>query len=174
MKLPTLDFDKKRPTKKQSVSFIVNQFAALQAGVPGATRENIKAQIGFQNAYLYENEVKQILEDKESEEGFNAKDFIGLLRFCECVKQGSTAQFGEGLVRINSVERIKQVVNNLDDLDEVVELTTQLVSIRDKINPKINLHASIGLAIKNKKVTSPQKPVLEVGGEVPTENESEG
>jgi len=159
MGVPELDLSKKRPAKGQSVSFIVNQFAALQAGVPGATKENIKAQISFQNAYLYEGEVKKILEDKANEEGFDAKAFIELLKFCGCVKQGSTPAFGsERLIRINSEARCKEVANTPEDVPKIIELMTALANIRNKVNPLISDHASVGLAIKNKK-SKKRKPV---------------
>ena len=147
----TVDLSKKRPPKQISLSFILNQYASLKAGIPGLTSEIIQAQIAQGNYYLYESEVKGVIEQKKGEEGFDIKDFVESLKKWGCVKAGATPQIGEGLVRIDSIERAKEVANAGVNPEEVQKLMSQMVAIRDKVEPLIKEKASCSIALKNKK-----------------------
>lgn len=159
-----VDFSKKRPSKKESVSFLLNQFAAVQAEI--ITPVQASKLVGRGNFFLYESEVKEILENKKADPDFDAKAFIGLLKECKCVKQGSTPSFGEGVTHVNSPERAKQVANNPADdaqVQQIVKIVSQMVELRDKLNPLINDKAQCSIALKNKKQKKAKAAKTEAG-----------
>lgn len=149
-----VDLNKKRPPKAQAVSFISNQYAALKAGIPGSTKENIKAQFALGNHYLYESEVKDILTENQGKKGFDAKEFVELLKFCGSIKAGSTPKIGEGIVTVDSLERAEEVAKNKEDAPKVQAIMSKMTALRDEVKPLIVGTCSI--ALKN-----PKKPKAE-------------
>lgn len=157
----TLNFESKRPPKVVSVAFIMNQYGSLKAGIPGLTSEIIGGQIANGNFYLYESEVKEILEAKKDEKDFNVQDFITHLKSWKCVKAGSTPTLGEGITRIDSLERAKAVANPGVDPARIVELMSKMTALRDELEPLINQKSSCSIALKNKKITKKKAKVQE-------------
>jgi hypothetical protein len=159
-----VDLDKKRPPKAQAVSFISNQYAALKAGIPGSTKENIRAQFALGNHYLYESEVKDIIKENAGKDGFDAKEFVELLKFCGCIKAGSTPKIGEGMVLVDSLERATEVAKVPADAKRIQEIMSKMTSLRDLVKPLI--HGTCSIALKNPKVKAAK-------GEVATETASQ-
>ena len=145
----SVDLNKKRPPKAQAVSFITNQYAALKAGIPGSTKENIKAQFALGNHYLYESEVKDILTENQGKKGFDAKEFVELLKFCGAIKAGSTPRIGEGITLVDSLERAQEVAKNPEDAPRIQALMSKMTALRDELKPLIVGTCSI--ALKNPK-----------------------
>lgn len=145
-----VDLNKKRPPKAQAVSFITNQFAALEAGIPGSTKENIKAQFALGNHYLYESEVKDIVQANSDKAGFDAQKFVNLLKFCGCIKAGSTPKIGEGMVLVDSLERATEVAKSPADAQRIQAIMAKMTTLRDEVKPLIVGTCSI--ALKNPKV----------------------
>lgn len=155
--MPELNLEGKRPPKQISVIFIVNQYGSLKAGIPGLTSEIIGGQIANGNFYLYESEVKELLEAKKDEKDFDAKDFVAHLKAWKCVKAGSTPALGEGVVRIDSLERAKEVANPGVDPAKIVDLMSKMTKLRDELEPLINQKSSCSIALKNKKILKKKK-----------------
>lgn len=153
-----IDLTKKRPPKAQAVAFVTNQYAALQAKIPGSTKENIKAQLALGNHYLYESEVKDIIEQNKDKDGFNAKEFVELLQFCGAIKAGSTPRIGEGMTKIDSIERAKEVAKKPEDAEKIQAIMAKMKGLRDEVTPLINGTCSIALKNpKQKKEAEPAK-----------------
>ncbi len=150
----SVDLNKKRPPKAQAVSFITNQYAALKAGIPGSTKENIKAQFALGNHYLYESEVKDIISENSGKKGFDAKEFVELLKFCGSIKPGSTPKIGEGIVTVDSLERAQEVAKNPDDAPRIQAIMSKMTALRDEVKPLIAGTCSI--ALKNPKPAKAQ------------------
>lgn len=149
----------KRPEKKVTVHFILSQFAALQAGVPGVTLDTIKAQLDYGNYFLYQSEVDKIVEEKEGEADFDVDAFLDMLEYTDAVKQGSAPRLTDGMTRINSRERALEVANDPEDEEQVKtiqEIMTAMLKLRDKLNPLINQNATCSIALKNKKSAQAQ------------------
>ena len=150
-----VNFEKKRPAKRDVVSFLNSSFAAHSAGVPGATIENIANQVGYANNFLYETEVKELI-DKMSTEA-DKKKFLEFLRPLKCVAKGAPKAFGggggrgEGSTTIDSEERAAEVANTPEDVPIVISLVKQMLDLRKKLNPHINLKSECSIALKNKK-----------------------
>lgn len=151
-----VNLDKKRPPKAQAVSFITNQYAALKAGIPGSTKENIRAQFALGNHYLYESEVKDIVNENVGKEGFDAKEFVGLLKFCSCIKAGSTPKIGEGMVLVDSLERATEVARSKADAPRIQALMSKMTAIRDEVKPLI--FGTCSIALKNPKAPKDTAP----------------
>jgi len=148
-----VDLTKKRPPKKQTIAFILTQFAALQAGIPGSTLENIKAQFALGNHYLYEKEVEEIIEQNQDKAGFDADRFLEMLSFCGNVKEGGTPVFGgERLTRINSIERATEVAKNPADAEKIKSIMDKMIALRNEVTPLIK--GSCSIALKNPKSKS--------------------
>jgi len=148
----SVDLNKKRPPKAQALSFITNQFAALQAQIPGSTKENIKAQFALGNHYLYESEVKDVVNENKDKAGFDAKAFVELLRFTGAIKAGSTPRIGEGMTLVDSIERATEVAKNPEDAVKIQAIMSKMTALRDEIKPLIVGTCSI--ALKNPKAKS--------------------
>ena len=146
-----INLDAKRPPKQVSVAFILNQYASLKAGIPGLTKEIVGGQIANGNFYLYESEVKDIIEEKKEEKGFEVRDFVEHLKGWACVKAGSTPALGEGVTRIDSIERAKEVANPGVDPNKIVEIMGKMVKLRDELEPLTSQKSSCSIALKNKK-----------------------
>lgn len=151
MAVIVINLEAKRPPKLVSVSFILNQYSSLKAGIPGLTKEIVSGQIANGNFYLYESEVKDIIEEKKDERGFDVKDFVTHLKEWGCVKAGSTPALGEGVTRIDSLERAREVANPGVNPEEIVKIVKRMTADRDLLEPMINLKSSCSIALKNKK-----------------------
>lgn len=144
----------KRPEKKVTVHFILSQFAALQAGVPGVTLDTVKGQLDYGNYYLYQSEVDKIVEEKQEEADFDTNAFVEMLKYADAVKQGSAPRLTDGITRINSRERALEVANdpeNDEEVKSIQEIMTAMLKLRDKLNPLVSENATCSIALKNKK-----------------------
>lgn len=158
-----VDFEKKRPAKAQVVAYINNQFAAFRAGVFGATLEAIANQIGYGNFYLYQSEVKEMLENMPEKD---RPAFVDFLKQIHNVREGSPKPFGgkagagrgEGSTTIDSEERAAEVANSPELVPQVIAIVKDMLALRKKLNPLINQKSECSIALKNKK--------LKVKGEV--------
>jgi hypothetical protein len=163
----------KRPKKEITIAFILSQFSCLGAKVPGVTKETIKAQLAHGNYFLYQNEVEAILTDDKikADKSFDPKGFIEMLAFAGAVKQGQAPRLTDSLVRINSQERALEVANNPGDpvqVQKIKDYMSDMLAIRDKINPLVNEKATVSIALKNKVVKEDEKePAKEVAKKEP-------
>lgn len=146
-----LDLNQKRPAKQICESFILNQYASLKAGIPGLTKEIVKAQIGTGNYYLYETEAKEILQKAKNNPDFNGQDFVEHLKFFGCIKPGEAPAFGSGGIGVDSIERAREVANDPADAEKVQSIMAQMTALREQINPLIDKKSECSIALKNKK-----------------------
>jgi hypothetical protein len=159
-----IDFNAKRPGKKESTDFFVNSFAAMTAGVPGQTVENIAAQAGYRNHFLYEGELKPLVEKlTEKNKAFDVKGFITMLQKIGAVKEGEAPAFGGGggaLTSINSIERAQEVALE-GKAEEVKGYMDQIVELRKKVDALLKPGYGCSVALKNPKKEKEEAPAEE-------------
>lgn len=150
---------KKRPPKQSTINFLLSQYGCLKAGIPGITLETVIAQIQYGNYFLYKKEVEEIIDEQTAKsDDFDAELFVEILTEANAVKTGATPRLTDNLVRINSKERALQVANNPaseDDVNMIMSVMTEIKDLADKLSPLINEHATISIALKNKRKENP-------------------
>lgn len=153
----------KRPKKDLTVNFVLAQYGVLKANIPGITQATVSAQLKHGGYYLYESEVEELIKQQTEKlgEGKFDGDFLKLMLLeAGAIKQGERPAFGgrqgERSVRINSMERALEVVNDPNDAPLVVEIMTEMIKLREKINPLINKKATCSIALKNEKPEEPK------------------
>jgi hypothetical protein len=148
-----IDFEKKRSGKSQSVDFFINSFSAIKAGVPGWTPEVVAGQAGYRNHFLYEGEIKPLLEKiLEKDKDFDYEGFIKLLEKIGAVAPGNPPAFGGGGgntgTTIDSIERAKEVALE-GKAEEVQQLMAQIVELRKEVDKRLKKGFGCSIALKN-------------------------
>lgn len=133
----------------------MSQYSFLSMGMQGISLELIAEMIKTGDYYLYEAEVKEILEkEMEKDSNFDAELFVKMLKTADAIKEGATPRITDNLVRVNSKERALEVANdptNEKDVNKIVDIMTKMVELRDSLKLLIDKNASCSIALKNKK-----------------------
>lgn len=140
--------DGKRPKKELTVNFINSQFACLGV-VPGMNEKTIAAQFAHGNYYLYEGEIKGIVEkEQDSDPKFDPKKYVQFLQETNVLRKGEAPSFGGGKVSLNSQETAKFVAanpSNEAEVKEIMRLSTVLVDTRHKVNKLLGKGVTCGI-----------------------------
>jgi hypothetical protein len=160
----------KRPKKELTVNFINSQFACIGI-VPGVTVETVKAQLAHGNYYLYEGEVKGLVEKLQSEsDDFDAKSYVQFLQQVDALRKGEAPAFGGGKISLNSLETAKFVAANPEneaEVKEIMRLATILTDTRKAINPLLDKGVTCGIGFNSAARTKKQQAEA-AEAEVPT------
>lgn len=140
----------KRPPKHRIVQFTISLFDLLKGGhIDEAT---VSSQLKASGMYLYTGEVDKIVEkEQEANPSFDGDGYAQMLFDADILVEGTAPVFGGGGDRINSKERALQVANNPKDADLIVELVTEALAIKKRVNDLVSEKAVFSYALKNKK-----------------------
>jgi hypothetical protein len=140
----------KRPPKARIVQFTISLFGLLAGGhIDQAT---VTAQLKNSGMFLYTGEVDKIAEkETESNPNFDGEGYAQMLFDADALVEGAAPVFGGSGARINSKERALQVANDPANADLIVELISEAIAIKNKVNKLVSDNAVFSYALKNKK-----------------------
>lgn len=167
---------KKRLPKKEAIQALISSYSIIDAGIEGITEEMVVQAVVKSNQFLYESEVEAVLLARlEIDPDFNTEKFVEILEAAEAIKATAAPKFGEGnQVTIDSEERALEVANSPELAPQIMEIMKEMKVLREKVKPLISDHATVSIALKNKKVKEEEVvPTPEAGSDpAPTEEGS--
>jgi hypothetical protein len=144
----------KRPAKNLTVNFINTQYACLTNGVPGVTKETVKAQIEYGDYYLYESEATDLAAKmKDKDPSFDSDAYLLFLVDVNAVRDGDPPVFGgERGTTIDSREKALEVAanpTNEQEVAEIMRLATILSDSRKSINKLLDKGVTLGIGFNS-------------------------
>jgi len=150
------EIKEKRPPKHRIVQFTISLHDLLAGG--HVDQDTVTAQLKNSGMFLYTGEVDKIVEkETESNPKFDGESYAQMLFDADILVKGAAPVFGGGGERINSKERALQVANNPKDADLIVELITEAIAIKKKVNDLVSDKAVFSYALKNKGTEKKEK-----------------
>lgn len=160
---------KKRLPKKEAIQALISSYSIIDAGIEGITEEMVVQAVVKSNQFLYESEVEAVLIARlEIDPDFNTEKFVEILEAAKAIKATAAPKFGEGnQVTIDSEERALQVANAPEHAPQIMDIMKEMKALREKVAPLISDHATVSIALKNKKVKEEEvvPPTPEAGSD---------
>jgi len=135
-----------KANKLSKAVYLMSQFSLIKAGVTGVTESLVKEQVAQLDYKVTEEYAKEFAEKQK----LSATDSDAWLEFLLNVDAIEVEQEAAARDRINSQERIMEVINDVKDFERVKSILDQLVALKKELNPLISNKAECSLALKNK------------------------